>query len=98
MFNNIKDRLNNIKEKQHNGVNNEDEAGREVVTSNSNNSSNSSGSGLFRRPIQPTRLQNSSASIKSEDSDSSKVDMTLLEDEDDEIKSESYSNEKEKGE
>ncbi|CAI2190613.1 2772_t:CDS:10, partial [Funneliformis geosporum] len=75
--------------KQHNGVNNEDETSKESVSSGSNNSSSSSVGGLFRRPIQPTRPQNSSASIKSEDS-GSKVDITLFENEDDEVKIEDH--------
>ncbi|RIA87714.1 hypothetical protein C1645_273178 [Glomus cerebriforme] len=104
MFSNIKDRLNNgiqnKKEKQHNnGVDNEDEENKEVIPSSSNSSSSSIG-GVFpsvRRSIQSTRLQNSSASIKSEDSDS-KIDVTLFENEDDIEIIEGYSNEKEAAE
>ncbi|GES95006.1 viral A-type inclusion protein repeat protein [Rhizophagus clarus] len=105
MFSNFKDRINNgiqnIKEKQHNnGVDNDaDEENIEVIPSSSNNSSNSSIGGLFpsvRRSIQSTRLQNSSASIKSEDN-GSRVDVTLFGNEDTEI-IEGFSNEKEKEE
>ncbi|CAG8729251.1 12202_t:CDS:2, partial [Funneliformis caledonium] len=78
-------RLNHIKEKQHNGVGNEDEPSKESVSSGSNDSSSNSVGGLFRRPIQPTRPPNSSSSIKSEDS-GSKVDITLFENEDEELK------------
>jgi hypothetical protein len=82
-----------------NGVDNEvDEGNKDVIPSSSNNSSNSSIGGLFpsvRRSLQSTRLQNSSASIKSEDSDNSKGDVTLFEKEDDLEIIEGFSNEKE---
>lgn len=105
MFSNFKDRINNglhnMKEKQlNNGVDNVDEENIEVIPSSSNNSSNSSIGGLFpsvRRSLQSTRLQNSSSSIKSEDS-SSRVDVTLFGSEDDTEIIEGFSNEKEKEE
>ncbi|CAB4479966.1 unnamed protein product [Rhizophagus irregularis] len=90
-----------MKEKQlNNGVDNVDEENIEVIPSSSNNSSNSSIGGLFpsvRRSLQSTRLQNSSSSIKSEDS-SSRVDVTLFGSEDDTEIIEGFSNEKEKEE
>lgn len=104
MFSNFKDRINNgiqnMKEKQlNNGVDNVDEENIEVIPSSSNNSSNSS-IGLFpsvRRSLQSTRLQNSSSSIKSEDSNS-RVDITLFGNEDDTEIIEGFSNENEKEE